>query len=378
MNKVEKLFKDKTDEISFIELRENTQVKINNSTLKSKLPLPVITDNLIKDIQESKNKEEINLDKVIEGIIYLMGIDSDFPYIEQYKEILENYNPNINDYIFYKGMKALESRDLINSGICFRALLTLDNNNLNARFNYALVLEELGKEYIYQERLDEGAEFLEYSAKELETILEIDKGYSLAYYKLGFHYKYNEEYLKASLIWNKFLILDKDENRLQEIREEINIIDDEVKLETGITYLSYNDYSRALDAFLKLLPKYNNDWNVNFLISKCYRGLGNNELAIEYLEYAIELENAEPDLYNELGIIHFTTGDINKAISIFEKGIHNTEDEYKLYFNRGLAYLQIGQYNLALKDINTAYNLNPYDDGVAMQKEELENFLKNL
>ncbi|WFA09870.1 tetratricopeptide repeat protein [Tissierella sp. Yu-01] len=378
MSKIEQLFKEKTKEITFIELRDNSSLDINGLKIEGGTPLPVITDNLIEEIQNNDLSEEIKLGQVVDGIIFLLGSDKDFPYIDIYISILKAYDPKIAKYIFYKGMKALETGELEKGGVYFRANIELEPKNLDARLNYGLVLESIAKDYNEKNKSKEGEEFLNRSTNEFETILEIDDKYSLAYYKLGYHYRYHEQFLKAKLTWNKFLLLDKDEARLQEIREQIDLIDDDVKIEVGLSYLSYNDFGKALDSLLKLLPKHKENWNVNYLIGICYKGIEDYELAIKYLNYALELNEEESDIYNELGITFFIQGHIIEAINIYNEGIEKTNDDYKLYFNRGLGFVQLGEYEKAINDINMAYELNPNDKNIAVQKQELENYLNTL
>jgi tetratricopeptide (TPR) repeat protein len=377
MDIVNKYFKENHKNITFLELKDSALVKIKNFTINKDLPLPIITDNLIEEIYQGNLENEINLSQIIDGIIYLLGVDSDFPNLDRYVEILNSYNPNINAYIYDVAIKKISEGDIEFGGIFLRALIYLDSKNLNVRFNYALVLEEIGRKYI-ESNDEKGEEFLTASTNELESIVEMDEKYSLAYYKLGFHYKYFEQYIKAKLTWNKFLTVDKDENRLQEIREEIDLIDDNVKFETGLTYLTYNEFGKALDSFLKLLSRYGDEWNVLYLLAMCYKGLSESDKAIEYLHKAIEINDEEPDLYNELGIINFLDGKIIEAIGIFNEGIEKTDHDYKLYFNRGLGYIQLGEYNLALKDVKMAYELNPKDENVVNQLKELEDLMSSI
>lgn len=290
MNNLEIIFKEKTNDISFLELKENSSIEINNYVVDKDLPLPVITNTLVRDIKKGNLEEEINIANVIEGIIYLIGADPKFMYVDEYKKLLRAYKSDIEDYIFIKGIKYFDSKDLILSGIYFRAILVLDNGNIKAKFNYGLVLEELGIRDIEANRVEEGEELLLRAINQFEEILKIDEDYSLAYYKLGFFYKYNEQYLKAQLTWKKFLVLDRDENRLQEIREEIDGIEDNVRFETGITYLNYNEFGKAVEFFLKLLPKYKDDFNTNFLIGLSYKGMGEYNYAWDYLNKAYELD----------------------------------------------------------------------------------------
>ena len=378
MDKINKYFEEFTKNLTFIELKDKASLDINGYIVEANVPMPIITESLLKEVKEGNIEEEINLSNVIEGIIYVLGTDTSFQYTGEYIKILKAYNEKIGDYILYKGLKSFEEEDFHNSGINYRALLTIDKENVNALFNYALVLEEIAKGLLTEEKTEDATEFLMMSTNRLETILDIDENYSLAYYKLGFHYKFFQQYLKAKLIWGKFLLLDKDDLRIQEIREEIESIDEDVYFETGITYLTYNDFGKALDSFLKLMPKYEKHWNANYLIGLCYKGIEDFDLAIDYLNIAMDLDKEQADVYNELGIGYFNMDDIVGAIKVFEKGILNCPEDYKLYFNRGLGYVQLGQYELALKDVEKASTLNPDDENVIIQKSKLKDLLESI
>lgn len=378
MDKIEQKFNEKTSEVGFIELKQDASVNVNGYIIEGGTPLPIITDKLVDEIKNSNLVDEINLIQVIDGIIYLLGVDNEFKYIDKYKEILYAYDENVEEYIFYKGMKALEANDIIKSGIYFRAILELNPKHLNARLNYGLVLELISKDYFKKEEDKIATEFLNKATNEFETITEIDDKYSLSYYKLGYHYRYYEQFLKAKITWDKFLTLDKDEERLQEIRDQVNFLEDESNLEVALTYLAYNDYGKALDSLFRLMPKNKDNWYINYLIGLGYRGTEDYERSVEYLSYAAELNKEESDIYNELGISYFLQEKIGEAIKVFNEGIENIAADYKLYFNRGLGYIQLGDHERALKDINMAYELNPEDANVVNHKKELEDLLDIL
>ena len=331
-----------------------------------------MTSNLIEEIQNGNLEDEIRIKNIIDGIIYIVGVDIEFPYIDEYKNILIAYNKDIGDYIFYNAIKNMQDKDYDNSAIKLRTLMTLQPDNALGLFNYAIVLEEIAKKFMEDGKVEEGKEFLDHSTDKLELVLDMDKNFPPVYYKLGFHYRHSEKYLKANLTWEKFLHLSNDELLLQEVREEMNKIEDDVVIETALTYLAYDDFDKSLDYLLKLMPKYKDDWNINYLIGSVYSKLGEYILAIDYLNKAIELNDKEPDIYNELGIIHFNNGDVNKAIEIFSLGIDNCSEDYKLYFNRGLSYIQLKEYESGMKDVDRAFLLNPEDENIRLQKESLK------
>ena len=317
MNFINEYFKRQANRVTFMELKEDTTINIKGYPINENIPLPIITDVLIDEIKEGNLEEEIKLEYIINGIVYLMGIDPEFKYIQDYKKIIMEYNEKVEEYIFFQGIKRMEAKDHIGGAICFRALKLINSKNLNGIFNYAFALEEISKEYFEKEQEKEGSIFLSKSTRELESILDIDDKYPLAYYKLGYHYKFNNQYLKAKLIWTKYLTLDRDEIRLQEIRGEIELIENDVALESGLSYLSREYFEQALDVFLKLLPKFEKWWELKYLIGACYKGLGELEKAIDYFYESLDLYKEDSDVYNELGICLFTIEDLDNAIDVY-------------------------------------------------------------
>lgn len=376
MDIVKDYFKNRTEDITFIQLKEDITLEIKGYPIDSNIPLPIITKTLVNEIKEGALKEEMKLSHIVEGIIYVMGVDGEFKYIEDYKRILEAYSNKMDDYVFYKGIESVEAGNHGKSAIYFRALKLMNPKHVNGIFNYALALEEVAKQYFMKEDEEAGIEFLTRSTIELETILDVDINYSLAYYKLGYHYKYFNQFLKAKLIWEKYLPLDNDDLRAQEVREELQSIEDDVTLESGLTYLSYNRFDKALDMFLKLEPRHNDWWELKYLIGSCHKELLNYDIAIDMFYESLELHKVEADVYNELGITLFTVGDIPKAIEIFTEGIENIHGDHKLLFNRGLGYLQLGDLRNAYIDVEKAWELNPNDKNIEAQKQALEEALE--
>lgn len=370
--KINDYFKKKTENLSFIELRDNSYVGINDYKIESNIPLPMLTSTLIKEVKAGEMRDEIDMFYLIEGIVYLLGVDPKFKYIDEYKEILFAYNPKIKDHIFYTGMKYMMEEESEKAMIYFRALLVIDERNVEALFNYGICLEEKAKKYFDLGEEEKGNTFLKDAVKHIETILDICPDYSLAHYKLGYYYRFYGEFLKAKLIWEDFMVLDEDKYRKQEIREALDLIEDDSDYEEGCNLLFSGRYSAAIEKFINLKDGYDNLWNLNYMLGLSYKGIGEIDNAIKYFMMALELNEDEPNIYNELGICLFSIGNFTEAIEIFTSGIEKDKKDYKTICNRGIAYLQLGMLEEARKDIDKAYAINSEDEIVERFKKELE------
>lgn len=374
MNIINEYFEKMTKNLSFIELKEDAYIDLKGYKVENHIPLPMVLDTLVVEIQKGNFYEELDVEHLINGIIYSLGVDLDFKYKEEYVEILYNYDSKIEDYILYKGLKFIEKNNFDTGAIYFRSLVNINNENIGGLFNYALALESIGMKFIENGFEDKGMIFLRESTNYLETILDIDEKFPLAYYKLGYHYKHYGDFLKASLIWKKYLQIDETPEMIEEIREEIELIEDDAHFQQGLYYLNNDEYDLALERFLKLIDKHNNWGHLHYLIGLAYKGNGEYKKAIEFLEQAIELDN-NADIYNELGICLYGLGELEGAIEVFSNGIRINPMDYKIIFNRAMLNLELGNIHEAIEDINLAYELNPKEELIKEQKIQLEKYL---
>ncbi len=372
MKTIDEYFKQNTDKISFLELKKGTNIQIGDFILQEDLPMPILIDTLIEGIKEGNIYKEIEISHVIDGIIFLMGIDINFKYNKEYKKLLYEYNPNIEDYILYKGFKYIVDNNIEHGAIFFRALVNINDSNINGVFNYALSLENLAIKFDKEGDFKKSMDFLLESTKQLELILNMSEDFPLAYYKLGYHYKHYQQFVKSKLVWEKYLNMNDDLERIQEVREQLELIEDDVIFEEGINLLSYGEYSKALDKFLQLVDRHKEWGNVFYLTGLAYKGLGDYESAIDYFYEALDLGFKDINVYNELGICLFTLGFASEAIDIFNIGIELEPKDYKILFNRGLVYLQMGYMEKAIEDIEKAHRFNPDDTFIKEQLEKLK------
>ncbi|MBC7087696.1 MAG: hypothetical protein H5T96_04290 [Tissierellales bacterium] len=377
MKEIDKLFLKYAENVAFVQLKEDKSIKIQDTFIDSSIPLPIVTEIFIEDLKKDEILEDIPLERIIQGMAYIIGADPEFKYNDKYIDFLSSIRDIAMRYIFKEAISYFDKKSYKLSALYFRTLTTVfpDNDNF---FYYALAIEAIGKELIEQDKIEEGNKFIVESKNILENIIDKSTDYYPAYYKLGYYYKYFNEFIKAKITWEKALRLDNDENRKNEIRLELEYMERDYTIELAIWQINNLNYEKAIDELSKLVAKGKDDYYVNYLLGIAYSGYGNLELSKQYLLIALDKNDKDSNVYNELGIVYFNQGNIKEAVNIFTEGLKRFKDDYRLYFNRGLGYLNLGETMKGYFDIKKANELNNDDENIRNQLKEIEKFITDM
>ena len=242
---------------------------------------------------------------------------------------------------------------------------------------------------------------------DFDKVLELDPTYVLAHAGKGNAYYRNGEYDNATAEFDKALesmalILQKvggkglagvyasrarNYKEVPEINKSISDYEQarafDPKLmaaiggEASSNYELMKEYGKAVelyDAYIDILendPDYR-DYEWGYYAYKgrgvcCYE-LGRYDGAIEDFQTLIDKyeSNYEPLAYRYLGMIYTEKGDedkakqnYDKAVGLYSEQIESTPDSYGAYNDRGLCYLGLGEYDLAISDFAKVIELEP-------------------
>jgi tetratricopeptide (TPR) repeat protein len=370
MSRLDEYFKKKTKELSFIELKEGSSVDVNGYRIDSETPLPILTESLIEEVRTGNPEEEVRFSNMINGMIYTIGIDPEFKHIEEYKEALYSYDSNIEAYIKYLGVESLKNNKVDDAMICFRAVLELNEKNKEARYSYAVAMEERAKRAYELDDKKLGAAFLKEALRQMEKIESNEM--PITHYKLGYYYKHFSEFRKSKIVWEKFLRAGEEKELLEEIREQLESIEDDVTYEEGYTSILEGRASEGIAKLLPLTEKYKSWWNLSFMLGLGYRQIGEVDEAMAYFKEALEVNPGQIDSLNELGLCYAAKLEFEKSIEMFSEAIKIEPKNHEIICNRGMAKFQLGQIEEAKADIERAYKINPEDEVVLACRRALE------
>ncbi|RKD32573.1 tetratricopeptide repeat protein [Thermohalobacter berrensis] len=374
MKSVNEYFKEKTENLSFIELKPGSFIDINGYKITDEIPLPIVIDELITEIKERRAQDELKVSSMIRGMIYTIGVDPKFKYFDDYKKILYKYDNRIEHYILYRGIDLIKEGSFDEGIIFLRALTFLNSENVNGLYNYGVAIEKKAESFYKLKQPKKGKEFLIEAIRTFETILDINPNFPMAYYKLGFHYKNMKQFKKSQIMWEKSLEFDISEDIKEEIEANLLDIKDDVIYEEGYNEILRGNPKAGIKKLLPLKDKYSDWWNLLFLIGLGYRQLGEYDKAIKEFKNVLAVNPGQVDTYNELGLCYASLGKFEDAIENFTKAIERRPNDYEIICNRGLTYLQLGDKDRASKDIERAYELNPQDEITITCKRELEKY----
>jgi tetratricopeptide (TPR) repeat protein len=111
--------------------------------------------------------------------------------------------------------------------------------------------------------------------------------------------------------------------------------------------------------------------------------LGDFDKGLSYYEKAININPNEPTALKSIGALYLAQDDYDSALINLNKALENTEDDKEkvdLFFNRGLVYLKMENYEEAEYNFEEAYFLSPDDIeallGLAKALEQAERWRK--
>lgn len=357
--RIEKYLKNELDHIVFIELKKDAHMKDDRFEFLKDIPIPIHIKELTKTIKDQKDTHDISLASMARGMIYLMGLDGDFKHIPAYKTFLYTFDEKIKDYICYEGLKLAAEEDFFDALIYFKSLLVLDENNLNALYNYARCCEDMARK---SEEIDSKKDYNQEAVEVLEIITEKYPEFSLAYYHLGFHYANQQLFKKAELTWEECLGLGISEEKRDEVLFQLASIKDQIQYEEGYTFILNNQPALGIEKLVPLLEKYSEWWNLLFFVALGYRQLGNVNKAIVYLKKILTMKPTQVDTWNELGLCYAMLNDFDKAEKHFKKALRFKGEDSEILGNLGMVYIEQEKLDLAKEVLEKALQIDPEDD----------------
>ena len=379
--KIDKYLLKKTEELAFITVKKEGEFHLDGYEIpKEGLNVPIKNEVLVKGIKEKTAQDGLNSMSIADAMIYIIGIDPEFRYNDEYKKFLtaleKKVNFNVRSYAGYMSRKYFELGETTDSLIYIKALVTLYPDDIEGLYNYAIVCQEVATSYQKDGDAKGMNAFLLEAGEKLEKIINMDENFALAYYHLGYHYYNQSQYIKAKVIWEEAIKLGLDEDIIAEIQENIGKMDYKVQYEEGYSLVFQGKFEEGLDKLLPLEEQYGDWWNLLFIIGIAYKNMGEMDRAIHYFDKILIIKPNQVDTLVELALCEASSFNMERAVELLEQAAKIKEDP-EILCNLGMAYLNTGNIDDAIYYIERAYELNPEDEITISCMRELDNYRVN-
>lgn len=376
--KIEKYILKKAEELAFIKIKHDGEFKVDGYDIpKGGLDVPIKNEVLVKGIKEKTAQDNINAMSIADAMVFIIGIDSQFKNNDEYKKFLDAFcrkiDLDLKSYMGYMSKKYFDIGEYTDSLIYLKALITMYPDDIDGLYHYAIVCQEVAKQY--QKDMDNNAmnKFLLDALEKLEKVIQLEDGFAPAYYHLGYHYYNQGQYLKSKVIWEEALKLGLDADLCAEVQDNIGKMDFKVQYEEGYNLIFQGKPEQGLEKLLPLEEDHPDWWNLLFMIGLAYKEMNEVEEAKKYFEKILIIKPHQVDAIVELGLCEAATFNMEKAIEHFETAAKIKED-LEILCNLGMAYLNNGNLDDAIYYIERAYELNPEDEITVACLKELDNY----
>lgn len=350
-------FSQKLSSILFLDVKKEKLMKLFNVYLSENIYMPIKSSKLIESIKKGDPLEEIPIFLFIEGMFYVLGIDENFKYSDDYKKMLLSMPSSIS---FIKGIifNEVKKESYEDAFIFLKGLVQVEES----RENYDKLLS-----------LAENIRLKDSSFKNEELYI-IEKAKIFDNNPSPYLYEAiikREEGDYESALFSINTYLSKGGEKTLEVSEFIHSLNNIIDYERGKELLD-EDADRALKLLIPLLEEYGDDASLYYYIAVGYRILGNFEKAIYYLNEALAINDVLVEVVNELGINYASLEDYNTAIKYLRKAFEATKS-VEICTNLIMCYLNSGDIEQAKNHLEIAKKLDSKDEIVI----ELDKIINN-
>lgn len=289
-DRIGELLTDHLKEMIFDELSDAYLEKAGVADILKGVPVPI----------RKSEMTGITVLKIALNMAFVFGVDPGFKYKENYVQyILRNFDKNFSNGLIAKGLDEAQDEKFEESCIYFRAALQVDPDNANAYYCYGRGLkdryERLSQDdeladigsYDRSAREDIIGRYKAESMEAFEVAVEKDPELADAYYYLGYAYLNMGLYVKAKLVWDKYMELsgkapstgdDNMDKARKEAREDIEMrlaqLAEPVKIEEGYNLILTGKFEEGIKALKPYTDgKFSGWWPLWFYLGTAYREL---------------------------------------------------------------------------------------------------------
>lgn len=338
--------KEKMSKVLFIEVKLDVLNKLFNTELKETVFMPILSTVIIDEIKNNNGFDKIDIRKLIEGMLCVLGCDEKFQYNNVYVDILKKNYHRFEKIIKSKIYEEIKLNNQIEAFILLKGFSYIDSS-----------IDVYDKLLFLVDSLRESN--LSFKKEELSLIEKAKKlNCKNAYYYESLLSIQDGDYDKAHICINEYINLGGQvNNEILRIKKEVGLLRDYKKGREIV----YDSPIEALQILLPLIDEFKEDAVLYYYIAVAYRVNGNYEKAIYYLNEALLIDKDLVDVVNELGLNYACLRGFDEAVKYFMRAFE-VSNSIEICTNIIMCFINLSNFDKARQYIELAKKINPDDE----------------
>ena len=357
---------EKLKDVQFITLPGDR--KLGDTVLKGSIPLPV-------QFQEGQKPEDIDFNSIVAGLIKVMAWAPENKNFDYYKSILLDLQPNVVQELNLAAISKSKKKDFDFAQELMLAVKNITKApesyvNLAVLYAQMTVDEHEKKDHVKADMYDDKI------IQVLNECVESYPNYAAAYSEISaFHMRHGDiESARDNLA--RYVKLEADEKKRKQAEKTLANFNKMLNSKDQIMYaydkMMMGCADEAITAINKYLAGGEKSWEAYFIRGWAKRTLEDYDEAQKDLLESLRLEADNAEVYNELSICARESGDVELAKNYLQIAVDLDEDDIVYAVNLAFLHLADQEYMESRELLEKARNIDPEDPQLKYLIQEYE------
>jgi tetratricopeptide (TPR) repeat protein len=357
---------EKLKDVQFITLPGDR--KIGDTVLKGDKPLPV-------QFQSGQKPEDIDFNSIVAGLIKVMAWAPENKDFDYYKNVLLDLQPNVAQELNLAAISKSKKKDFDFAQelmLAVKSITDAPESYINLAVLYAQMTVELHNknDHVKADMYDDKI------IQVLNECIEKHPSYAPAYSEISaFHMRHGDiESARDNLA--RYVKLEADEKKRKQAEKTLanfnKMLDSKDQIMYAYDKMMMGCADEAITAINKYLAGGEKSWEAYFIRGWAKRTLEDYEEAQKDLLESLRIESNNAEVYNELSICARESGDVELAKNYLQIALDLDDEDIVYAVNLAFLHLADEEYTESRELLEKARTIDPDDPQLKYLIDEYE------
>lgn len=347
--------------IAFISLPEGLDTQIGDFVIDPGILIPV-------EMLPGENEwdaKDLSWEMIIAAMLKILVYDPQHKNAAYYRDFILAAKPSIIEDLSKSGIAKAQARDFDVAEEIFKALICLNEEDVNSLLNLALVYDEHAGVYGQAGKDNFAEEYRDLAFRAYRKALSTAPDNEHVQFNAAHFYLKQRNFQKAREHFSAFLAVSVNKRKKESVSKILKGITSQDEMDVlfneAYDFIRLGNEREGIDKITSFLSKNPDVWNAWFLLGWAHRRLSEYEEGRAAFEKALDIGPEQSDTLNELAICLLELEDFTKCRITLRKALAIEPDNVKIISNLGILSLKEKKVDEATGYFKSVLELNPGD-----------------